>query len=325
MTFSKTVDLPVPPDEAFALVTDPERLRRWKTISAYVDLRAGGGYRFTIVPGQVAAGTYREVEPGKRIVFGWGWEGDPDLPPDTSVVTVTVEPTEEGSRVTLVHEGLTEEQAARHAAGWNHYFDRLAKLTSTGDAGGDEWAWAPEALDQVVASDAALAAIQPVLRGLTADDDQKVTPCPELTAHQLVEHFVASLVQLGGMAGATVATPPGPTAEHRISNAAAQAIDAWRARGLEGTVPGGGGSEMPASFAASILPVEILLHGWDLAQASGQTIAVSDEVVAYVREQAEVVVPAARPGGSFGPEVEPAAGASPLDALAAYAGRKPVS
>ena len=42
MTYTNTALLPVSPDEAFALITEPERLRRWQTVSAYVDLRAGG-------------------------------------------------------------------------------------------------------------------------------------------------------------------------------------------------------------------------------------------------------------------------------------------
>ena len=41
MLAEKTVLLPVPTDEAFALITEPDRLRRWKTVSARVDLRAG--------------------------------------------------------------------------------------------------------------------------------------------------------------------------------------------------------------------------------------------------------------------------------------------
>ena len=72
MHADKTVLLPVSTDEAFALITEPDRLRRWKTVSARVDLRAGGQYRWTVVPGHVAAGTFVEVEPGRRVVFGPG-------------------------------------------------------------------------------------------------------------------------------------------------------------------------------------------------------------------------------------------------------------
>ncbi|MGH8893957.1 MAG: TIGR03086 family metal-binding protein [Actinomycetes bacterium] len=324
MSFTKTVTLPVTPDEAFALITQPERLRRWQTVSAVVDLRAGGEYRWTITPGHVAAGTYREIDPGKRVVFGWGWEGNDDLKPDASTVTVTVEPADGGSRVTLVHEGLTEQQAAKHAEGWNHYFERLERLATTGDAGQDEWALAPEVLTPATAADAALASIQPILRGLTAADQPKPTPCTEFTCHDVAEHLFGSLTQLGAMAGAAVVNPQEGSLENRVSVMAAQAIDAWREIDPGGTVPGPGGSELPASFAAGILPLELLLHGWDLAQGSGQQMQVSDELVDYIRGLAEVVVPAARPGGSFADEVVPAVDATALDRLAAYAGRTPV-
>jgi uncharacterized protein (TIGR03086 family) len=325
MSFTKTAHLPVSPDEAFALITQPERLRRWQTVSATVDLRAGGAYRWTVTPGHVAAGTYREVEPGRRIVFGWGWEGNPELLPDASTVTVTIEPSEGGSLVTLVHDGLTAEQAAMHAEGWNHYFERLEKLATTGSAGQDEWAWAPESLDPLTAADAALAVIQPILRNLTADDRPKPTPCAEFTCHELAVHLFGSLQQLGAMAGATVVNPEEGSLENKVSVMAAQAIDGWRARGVEGTIPGPGGNEMPAAFAASILPVELILHGWDLAQGSGQELHVSDELVVYLQGLAEVFVPVARPNGSFGAEVTPAADASPIDRLAAYAGRTPIT
>jgi uncharacterized protein (TIGR03086 family) len=325
MTFTKTAFLPVPPDDAFALITEPERLRRWQTVSAVVDLRAGGSYRWTVTPGHVAAGTYREVEPGRRIVFGWGWEGSDVLPPDASTVTVTVEPAEGGSRVTLVHEGLTGEQAASHAEGWNHYVERLERVAATGDAGPDEWAFAPQDLTPITAAEASLAVLQPVLRNLTAEDRPRPTPCTEFSCHDLVEHLVGSLTGLGAMAGATVVDPQEGSLENRVSVMTGQVIDAWRAVDLTGTVPGPGGSELPASFAASILPLELLLHAWDLAQASGQRLHVSDELVAHVRSLAETVVPAVRGGGSFADEVAPAEGASPVDRLAAYAGRTPIA
>jgi len=325
MSFTKTVALPVSPDEAFALITDPERLRRWQTVSAVVDLRAGGQYRWTITPGHVAAGTYREVEPGKRIVFGWGWEGSEDLAPDGSTVTITVEPADGGSLVTLLHEGLTEKQEAMHAEGWNHYFDRMVRLAATGEAGPDEWAQVPERLTPVIAADAVLAAIQPVLRNLTSEDRPKPTPCTEYSCHELVEHLFGSLVQLGAMAGAQVRNPNEGSLENRVSVVAAQAIDAWRSVDLDGVVPGPGGNEMPASFAASIIPVELALHGWDLAQASSQQIHISDELVDYLRGLAEMIVPGGRPRGSFAEEVSPAKDASAIDRIAAFAGRTPVA
>src|SRR3954452_14019394 len=324
MTFSTTVTLPVSPDDAFALVTEPERLRRWKTVSAYVDLRAGGAYRWTINPGHTAAGTLRAGGPGWRIVYGWGWEGSDELPPDASTVTVTIEPDPAGSRVTLSHDGLSPEQAAMHAEGWNQYLERLERLVTTGDAGLDEWAWAPEDLSPTTPASAALAAFQPVLRNVKAHDLSRPTPCENFTCEALGEHLIGSLSQLGAMAGTRVSVPQEGSLEERVSVAAAQAIDAWRSVDLDGSVPGPGGSPMPASFLAGVLPVELLIHGWDLAQAIGQRLQVSDELVSYVRTLAEALVPAQR-GRSFGDEVTPAQGAAALDRLAAYAGRSPLS
>lgn len=323
MTYIKSVHLPVAADEAFALVTQPERLRRWQVVTARVDLRAGGEYRWTVTPGHVAAGTFREVEPGRRIVFGWGWEGDPDLTPDTSTVTITLAPEGEGTRVTLEHAGLTEEQAVHHAMGWDHYFERLQRVAVDGDAGPDEWAAAPEDLDPITAAEATLAVLQGVLRRLTTEDRARQTPCAEYTCHDLAEHLFGSLTGLGSMVGATVTNPDQGSLEHRVATMAAQVIEAWRARGLEGTVASPRGGEMPASMAAGILPIELLLHAWDLGQASGNVVVVSDEVVAYVTEIAEKLVPGGR-GSAFAEEKEPATDASALDRLAAYTGRVPL-
>ncbi len=321
MSYTRSVVLPVTPDEAFALITEPERLRRWQTVTATVDLRAGGAYRWTITPGHVAAGTYREIEPGKRLVLGWGWEGSTDLPPDTSTVTVTVEPTSEGGTlVTLVHEGLDENQARAHADGWTHYLDRLVQLAATGDAGPDEWALSPEHLTPVVAAQAALAVVQPVLRNLTAADRPKPTPCSDFTCHDVAEHLMASLVRLGAMAGATLTPPDSGSLEQKVSVLAGAAIDAWQQVDLDGSVPGPGGQPMPAAFLAGVLPLELALHGWDLAQGSGQTLHPSDALVAYLRELAEVVVPGGR-GSAFADEVTAADGASAIDRLAAFSGR----
>ncbi|KAA1426523.1 TIGR03086 family metal-binding protein [Nocardioides antri] len=318
MTITKTATLPVSPDEAFALITEPERLRRWMTVSAYVDLRAGGDYRWTVTPGHHVAGTVRELEPGRRVVLGWGWDGDDGLPVDASTVTITVEPADGGSLVTLVHEGLPADQVAGHDEGWTHFLERLEKVATTGDAGQDPWAWEPENLTPLVAAEAVLSAIQPILRSITDDDADRRTPCPELPVGPLVDHLVASMVGLGAMVGATIAEVEG-SAEHRVSTAADESITAWRRADLDSTVQGPAG-EMPASVGAALVSAEIVLHGWDLAQALGTTVEVSDEVVAYVAGLSEPILPMAR-GRAFADEVPAPADASPLDRFAAFAGR----
>jgi uncharacterized protein YndB with AHSA1/START domain len=273
VSYDKSVLVPVDIDTAFQLITQPERLRRWKTVAARVDLRVGGGYRWTIVPGHSAAGSFTEVEPGKRVVFTWGWEGSPDLPPGASTVTVTLEPAEGGTTVRLVHDGLNDAQEASHAEGWNHYLDRLVTEATTGNVGPDPWDATPEDLDELSSAEATLAGMQSVLRGVTGADLDKHTPCTEFTVSRLADHVVGGLTGLGAMAGGSVQeTPPSAaaTVESRIADVGQQVLESWRARGLEGTVPSGE-SEIPATTAAGILSVEFLVHGWDFAMASSQS------------------------------------------------------
>ncbi len=320
--YTSSVELPVSPDEAFALVTEPDRLRRWSSVCATVELRAGGAWSWHVTPSHTAGGTIREVDPGRRVVLGWGWQGDAALPPDSSTVTVTVEPSATGSRVTLTHEGLpNQQQVDGHAEGWDHYLERLERLAVKGDAGRDEWAWSPEDLDPVVAGYAVLATIQPMLRRLTPDDQPKPTPCTEMSCHQVAVHLMESMVSLGSMAGVELAIPAEGSLETKVSTLADGALSAWHARGLEGMVSDPGGREFPAALAPAIIDVELLLHGWDLAQGSGNSIEISDDVVAYVSGLAGQLIEGGR-GSAFGDELAPDEGASALDRLAAYSGRK---
>ena len=167
--------------------------------------------------------------------------------------------------------------------------------------------------------------MQPVLRGLTTDDRTKPTPCADFDCHAVAVHLMGSLVGLGAMAGVTVVDAEGTSLENRISVLTAQAIDGWRTVDPDGPVTGPRGNEMPASDAQGLLPFELLMHGWDIAQAAGLPLNVSDEVVDYLRKITEPLMPSARERGAFGPEVSPADDASPLDRLAAYAGRTPMA
>jgi uncharacterized protein (TIGR03086 family) len=321
MAFEKSVLVPLSADETFALITQPDRLRRWQVITARVDLRAGGDYRWTIIPGHYAGGTFTEVEPGRRVVFTWGWEGSADLPPGASTVIITLEPATDGTVVRLVHEELTGEQEASHAGGWNHYLGRLVTAASHGDAGADEWAAAPQELNPVTAAEATLAVCQLVLRGVSESEYHNATVCTEFDVTQLAEHLIGSVTFLGTTAGAEAAQASGSTLEARVAAAAQSTLEAWNARGLDGEVKVGP-HEMPAGAALGIGSIEFLVHAWDFAQATGQRVVVSDEVTQHVLSVArQIISPEVRAGGSFADPVEAGPDAGLLDRLVAFTGR----
>lgn len=66
-------------------------------------------------------------------------------------------------------------------------------------------------------------------------------------------------------------------------------------------------------------------HGWDLAKATGLSTDLDPELAEQLLEAAALLVPDQRRGDepmAFGPKVEPPAGATPADRLAAFMGRQ---
>ncbi|EOM77693.1 TIGR03086 family protein [Rhodococcus rhodnii] len=100
--------------------------------------------------------------------------------------------------------------------------------------------------------------------------------------------------------------------------------EAWRApEAWEGTTRVGG-VDLPAAVAATVALDELVLHGWDLAVATGSPFAVApadlDVVHDFVLESA---APGAPRDGIFGPVVAVAADAPRLDRVLGLAGRDP--
>lgn len=328
MAFQKSVLVPLSADDTFALITEPDRLRRWQVITARVDLRAGGDYRWTIIPGHSVGGIITELEPGRRVVFTWGWEGSADLPPGASTVTITLEPADGGTLVHLVHDGLAGEQLDSHAMGWEHYLGRLVRAAADGDAGDDEWGVVAEP-GPLTAADATLAICQRVLRGVAETDYHRPTTCTEFDVTRLAEHLTGSVTSLGAAAGAPGGGPEagpeaGTTLEARLAAPAQAMLEAWAARGVDGTVTLGS-REMPAGLVLGIGSIEFLVHAWDFARATGQRLTVPDGLSGYVLDLAgQIITPAGRARGLFADPVEAGPDAGLLDRLIAFTGR-PVS
>jgi uncharacterized protein YndB with AHSA1/START domain len=128
------------PETVFEFFVDPGKMARWKGTDADLDPRPGGVYRVGgIAGGATVVGEFVEVEPPTRLVFTWGWEGDPDVPPGSSTVEVTLTADGEATVLRLVHRDLPAGQGRKHMEGWHHFMPRLATAAIGRDPGPDPW------------------------------------------------------------------------------------------------------------------------------------------------------------------------------------------
>ena len=130
-----------PRDRVYAAWTDPAQLKQWfgpdkvQTRDLIVDPRVGGKFRWDLTNPEgekmTCRGEYRELLPGKKIVFTWQWDDDEDWEKHTSVVTVELSDRNGGTELRLTHEQLPNEQSRDgHTGGWNSALDKLEKFFS---------------------------------------------------------------------------------------------------------------------------------------------------------------------------------------------------
>ncbi len=178
-----------------------------------------------------------------------------------------------------------------------------------------------------------LAVIVPILTGVVGRIEPvqlaNQTPCAALTVQGVLDHMI------GGARAFAPAfrgeQPPDPAlahadrAAHPVSEfrqAMVELLDAVNAPGaLDRTVAAPFG-EVPGSVFARFVAFDGLIHGWDLASATGQAYDPPLEVVEAVDEFArEAVTPEMRDGDTFALETEAPAGAGVLERLVAFSGR----
>jgi uncharacterized protein (TIGR03086 family) len=84
-----------------------------------------------------------------------------------------------------------------------------------------------------------------------------------------------------------------------------------------------GTAELPAAVVGGMVLGEFVLHGWDLARASGQELRCTSGAATAVLESALAMGEQARAMGVYGPEVPVPADATLLDRALGAAGRDP--
>ncbi len=170
-------------------------------------------------------------------------------------------------------------------------------------------------------------------------DDQLTapTPCARSTLVDLVDHVdglsqvftAAATKQLGQVTG----QPPAPDAARlcadwrtRIPARLDKLAAAWADPAAWQGATQAGGVELPAAVAGMIALNELVLHGWDIARASGQPFEPEPRSLRACWDSVSAMYPPDQPHrreGVFGPVVDVPADAPLLDRVLGLSGRDP--
>jgi uncharacterized protein (TIGR03086 family) len=182
----------------------------------------------------------------------------------------------------------------------------------------------------------ATSALARVVDGVRDDQLQNQTPCEGTRLGDMLDHVQG--LALAFTAAATKTRLPGVNGpsksdgsrleegwRERIRERLDKLAEAWRDESAWQGMTTAGGLDMPAESAAAVALDEIVVHGWDVARASGQSFSADPHVLeaalAFVRPTAT-----SRPQGTpglFGPPVAVPADAPLLDQLIGLTGRDP--
>jgi uncharacterized protein YndB with AHSA1/START domain len=120
ISVEREITLPVDPERAWRLVTDPEHLERWFAERVELEPTPGAPVRVVGDDGSERHGIVEEVDAPRRLRFTW--YAPPDGPPST--VEIEVAPDEGGSRISVVERELVT-------------IDAISRLALAPHAGGD--------------------------------------------------------------------------------------------------------------------------------------------------------------------------------------------
>lgn len=168
--------------------------------------------------------------------------------------------------------------------------------------------------------------LEHVVVGITPDQLDRPTPCRDFTVRGVLEHMV------GGATAFAAAYRGEPPTEPDLSDPLAAFGPALEQLGVAVSAPGALDRTVSAPFGdlpgetfARFVVFDGLVHGWDMATATGQPYEPSDQLVAEVDAFARQVLDPLRDGQTFAEAVEPGPDATPIERLAAYTGRRPLT
>ncbi|MEU8161407.1 TIGR03086 family metal-binding protein [Micromonospora parva] len=149
-----------------------------------------------------------------------------------------------------------------------------------------------------------------VVRGISDDQLDLPTPCQDYLVRDLLNHLFQVVINFQDLAEKRQvewAEKPDHLADgwrDRFEVETGRLIAAWsKPSTLEGVSPGMG---MPQSVVGGMALLDLIVHGWDLAVATGQPYHPAPEAVAELHALVEQLGPTARKMGVFADPVPPA-------------------
>lgn len=152
------------------------------------------------------------------------------------------------------------------------------------------------------------------------------TPCEDWSVLALVDHVVQAQSMFRKLVGREPAQTPEVSADPAGAWEAARSavqVDLEDPARAATEFDGLTGRQSFAQAVDRFLVVDLVVHGWDLARATGQDEEIPAEDLAHVWEQVAVLDDAIRSSGAFGAQVEPPPGAGEQERLLAFLGRRP--
>lgn len=175
-----------------------------------------------------------------------------------------------------------------------------------------------------------------VVGGVRDDQLTAPTPCTDSTLGDLLDHVRGFSLAFTAAARKTPieGTSQAPSADAsrlgadwrtRIPEALRSLADAWHNEAAWTGMSQAGGLDLPGELAGVIALNEVIVHGWDIAVASGQSFTCEPHLAqaAYGFVQGAVAQNPQGSPGLFGPPVPTPEDAPLLDRLIGLAGRDP--
>lgn len=175
---------------------------------------------------------------------------------------------------------------------------------------------------------AAAEALAHLIGEVGADDLRRPTPCDDYTVADLLMHIDEGATGFTAVADGAISSPAVTDVEDAGSRlrAADHVRDLGRAWLLPRAWAGDSdlaGLELANETWGKIALTEVLVHGWDLAVATGHAFAVPEHLVRACHDHVEVFVPAAPVPELWGESVAGGETMPLLDRTVAITGRDP--